>query len=266
MTFGAGNQNYYDAVNRLTTQVKNLDLFDIIIGYTDDDLRNDSNFWPKHSEFIASNPRGYGYWLWKPYLIMKTLETMNDGDILIYADCGCEINSKNKSEMINMFTIIKNDLIVGSNTYTREYQYNKMDLVEYLGMNDKKYLDSDQNQASTIGFLKCKETYDLVKEWYTVGCNYNLIDDSPSKISNHPGFIEHRHDQAIFSLLTKKYNIYSSQSIESIIHIWRNKSGNSRVESFGNYNIISILDNIPGYYSMFFFMIKYLLKSKQIKF
>ena len=60
-------------------------------------------FWNNHSEFILANKRGYGYWLWKPYLIMKTLEQMNDNDILVYADCGCEIesNKKNNGKLIN---------------------------------------------------------------------------------------------------------------------------------------------------------------------
>jgi hypothetical protein len=71
ITFGAGGQNYYDAVNRLINQVKILNIFDKIIGYTDNDLKNDVEFWTKHSNFIENNKRGYGYWLWKPYIIKK---------------------------------------------------------------------------------------------------------------------------------------------------------------------------------------------------
>ena len=222
ITFGAGSQDYYDAVNRLTSQANKLNIFDTVIGYTDNDLKNDTDFWNRHSNFILNNNRGYGYWLWKSYLIMKTLETMDKNDILIYADCGCEINFKNKKNFLNIFDIVKTDLIVGSYT-SNEKEYNKMDLLLYLDMNNIKYFTS-QHQASTICILNCKETYDLVKEWYKIGCNYNLIDDSPSINMNHPTFIEHRHDQAIFSLLTKKYNIYSKESIESVINIARNKS------------------------------------------
>ena len=36
---------------------------------------------------ILSRKRGSGYWLWKPYLILKTLkEKLNYGDYLIYID------------------------------------------------------------------------------------------------------------------------------------------------------------------------------------
>jgi hypothetical protein len=228
ITFGAGNQNYYDAVNRLTSQAKNLNLFDTIIGYTDNDLKNDSDFWNKHSDFISKNNRGFGYWLWKPYLIMKILETMNDGDILVYADCGCEIYNKYKNDMINVFANVNNDLIIGSRN-SNESQYNKMDLLIYLNMNEEKYIYSEQHQASAICFLKCKKTYNLVREWYDIGCNYNLIDDSPSKIPNLTKFIEHRHDQSIFSLLTKKYNLYSTYTLDDCIEYIRNNSNESKI-------------------------------------
>ena len=41
---------------------------------------------------ITKNPRGYGYWLWKSYIIKKTIEKMSDDDILLYLDCGYEID------------------------------------------------------------------------------------------------------------------------------------------------------------------------------
>ena len=38
---------------------------------------------------ILSRKRGNGYWLWKPYFILKTLkEKLNEGDYIIYTDAG----------------------------------------------------------------------------------------------------------------------------------------------------------------------------------
>src|SRR5690606_34519800 len=48
------------------------------------------------TEFLGRNkaimcqPRGCGYWLWKPYIIANTMAGMSDGDILVYADSGVE--------------------------------------------------------------------------------------------------------------------------------------------------------------------------------
>jgi hypothetical protein len=42
-------------------------------------------------------------------------------------------------------------------------------------------------------------------EWYKHSCNYHLITDHHSVLPNADGFIEHRHDQSLFSLLMKKH-------------------------------------------------------------
>jgi len=52
----------------------------------------------------------------------------------------------------------------------------------------------------------CKDTRDLVNEWYNLSCDYHLIDDSSSVAQNFDCFKEHRHDQSILSLLTKNIN------------------------------------------------------------
>jgi len=229
ITFGAGGKDYYDAVERLTSQTKKLNLFDEIIGYKDNYLKEDKEFWKKHSSFILNNKRGYGYWLWKPYLIMKTLEKMNDNDILIYADSGCEIDINQKDKFIELFQLVKKDLIIGSfacDGTCKEKEWTKMDLFTYLNMNNEKYLNSIQHQASALCILKCDKTYNLIKEWYNISCNYNLLDDSTNIYINDYTFREHRHDQSIFSLLTKKYNIYSKETIEKAITIARNRTGN----------------------------------------
>jgi hypothetical protein len=229
MTFGAGSNNYLGAVKRLTSQANNLELFDKVIGYTDSDLKKDNEFWNKHSEFILSNKRGYGYWIWKPYLIMKTLETMNDNDILVYADAGCEIDVKKKLKWNNIFNKVQSNLIIGTLTGHDEHKYNKKDLILYLNMNDDKYLNTNQRQASALCILKCKKNVDLIKEWYDISCNYHFIDDSPSIELNHNSFKAHRHDQSIYSLLIKKNNIYSDNNLESVIDIKRNRSGKSKL-------------------------------------
>jgi len=46
-------------------------------------------------------------------------------------------------------------------------------------------------------------------------CNKSsLIDDTPSKTNNDHDFIEHRHDQSVFSLLCKLNKIYSLSASE----------------------------------------------------
>jgi hypothetical protein len=68
-------------------------------------------------------------------------------------------------------------------------------------------MNSEQHQATMIMIKKNNTTTDFVNDWYNCSQIYHLIDDSPSISANYPGFVEHRHDQSIFSLLlkSKKY-------------------------------------------------------------
>ena len=105
-------------------------------------------------------------------------------------------------------------------------------------------LKNNHLQCGTVLMTKCDKILNLFKEFYKIASeNYNLIDDSPSKIPNNTGFIEHRHDQSIFSLLVKKYNLlnydldpvyWGSDRNNYILHgkdypIWacRNRTGKS---------------------------------------
>jgi len=227
ITFGS-HDNYIKAAERLIEQAKIINIFTETILYTSEYLKNELDYWDQHSKFINENKKGYGYWLWKPFVILKTMETMNDGDILLYLDCGCELSCDRKNNLLKYIDIVKTDKIIGTKTCI-ERDWNKMDLIEKLNMNKPEYLNTNQRQGGTNLFLVCEETRNLVNEWYKLGCEYHNIDDSPSIIRNLNSFREHRHDQSIFSLLTKKYNIYSNHSLYDAIHILRNKSGVSKL-------------------------------------
>jgi hypothetical protein len=86
-----------------------------------------------------------------------------------------------------------------------ENKFNKMDLIEYLGVQkvlDPRYMQS----AATMVLLRVTDSsIAFVKQWYDLCCNYHLVDDTPSISPNHPDFKDHRHDQSIFSLTLQKY-------------------------------------------------------------
>lgn len=226
ITFGAGDKNYIEAARRLVKQVQSTGYFDNIKLFTDKELIEDNNFWKKHKLFITKNKRGFGYWIWKPYIIKKTLESMKEGDILMYLDCGCEVGGEKKLKISDFFEYVKKDKIIGS-IARLEKKWCKYDLIDYMNVHQDKIVNTNQRQASAIMYLVCNETINLVNKWYEICCNYHLIDDSVSKKKNFKKFRDHRHDQAVFSLLTKKYDIYSEKNMEDCIYIIRNRTGNT---------------------------------------
>lgn len=202
-SFGGGNENFHNAVKRISTELSRTNVFDEITTITDIDLKNDSEFWGKHKNFIENNKRGYGYWIWKPYLIKKTLEKMNNGDILLYLDAGCEVKDDNNNGLSDLIEKCRKLNVMYTTTGHMEKPYAKMDTVSIMNVMNDDILNSIQHQATIVFIKKNEMTVDFVNDWYSNACNYHLLDDSPSKIPNDPMFVDHRHDQCIFSLLIK---------------------------------------------------------------
>jgi hypothetical protein len=103
-----GNNLYKNALDRIKHQAESFNIFDDILIYNEEDLINFNEFWDKHKNFIKNNKRGYGYWIWKSYLVLKTLELMNDNDILLYADAGCSLNINGVERLKEYFEIVNN--------------------------------------------------------------------------------------------------------------------------------------------------------------
>jgi hypothetical protein len=230
ITFGS-HENFINAGNRLLEQAKSMSLFEETILYTGEHLKTDDCFWEKHRDFINKNSRGYGYWLWKPYIIQQTMNKMKNGDILLYLDCGCEIAVAERASLVNDIEFLKqsNKCIMGTTTEV-ERCWNKMDLILKLEMNYDRHLNTAQRQGGTQLILVCDESRELVNKWYDLACDYHMIDDSPSVNKNLDCFREHRHDQSIFSLLTKKYDLYADQQLKrSWLKVAKNRTGISNI-------------------------------------
>lgn len=234
LTFGAGCSDYINAVNRITEQAKNCNIFDKIISYNDEDLKKDTNFWNLHSNFILNNPKGFGYWIWKPYIILKTLQTLEDNDLLLYLDSGCEIYYNNKHLILNDINKLNNRNILCQTATSTDLTYTKKDLLDYFNL-DYNLLNLSHVQAGAVFIKKNDLTIKLYNEFYNLCCinNYHFLDDTPSITPNLSTFIEHRHDQSIFNMLIKKYNLYNNdlsashdKDYNNCIWTIRNRTGN----------------------------------------
>lgn len=148
---------------------------------------------------ILNQPRGAGYWLWKPYIIEKELSSMKDGDFLIYTDAGVEIIND-----LSILTKLNKDILLFRNMYIHE-QWCKMDAM--YNITGWRSMPIKQCQASAMVFRACEASRKFVLQWLAWCEVSNYIDDSPSIMANHPEFKEHRHDQAVLTCIAHKHNI-----------------------------------------------------------
>lgn len=158
------------------------------------------DFFYKVNQKTLEQQRGAGYWLWKPYVINKALHSLQQGDILIYADAGVEIIN----EMRLIIDRMDEDIFFCTNGFNH---------LEWCKMNCVKAICADalvsankfpQVQASVIVMKVTDKVKAFMAEWLAYCQLPGFIDDSPCE-NNYPTFAEHRHDQAILTCLQIKY-------------------------------------------------------------
>jgi hypothetical protein len=208
ITFADGKKYTY---TRIISQATTSNFFKECRGFSLKDLDND--FIKRHSEWIKRNKRGYGYWIWKPYVILQNLLEMKDNDVLIYNDSGCSVVSNKKTNKVMheyMKLLDQGYLILAKQLKYPENEWSKMDAVistlkflDKLDYFDTVFNDNGQIEAGVIIIRKNATSIKLIQAWNDIIQNYHLIDDSPSYLKNHDSFIENRHDQTIFSILMK---------------------------------------------------------------
>ena len=205
--FVAFADSRYRSQHRIKLEAIAMNFFDeIIVG----DERILEKWYRKKYRTIL-NGQGYGYWQWKPYLVRRVMDRMEEGDFLVYTDAGCTLNP-NGIPRLNEYLRITADNpcgILGFDQHRREAEWTKADLFDYFGVLDNPdYLNHGQVAATCFCIQKKFQSQQLIDTWNYIHHNHHyLTTDEPSHLPNDPHFQEHRHDQSVFSLLSLKYNI-----------------------------------------------------------
>jgi hypothetical protein len=168
----------------------------VSVEYSPDKL--DAKFIEKNKS-VLSNQRGAGYWLWKPYIILNALSKLDNDGCLIYCDADVVI-LENPEPLFNSdgYFLCRN-----YNGILNKYWVKK----ECYEIVDNKNLGDDRHiEACVMGFRKNEKNIKLINEWLTHCENERYVSDT-RYIEQAPEFRDHRHDQAIMSVLVHKHNL-----------------------------------------------------------
>ena len=219
------------SIDRIYSQAKESKFYDKIKIFNSNNLSSELN---NKVNFLLSKgkKRGYGYWVWKPYLIKKIFEEVEYGDIINYVDIGCHIIKDNSSRFEEYLNYVKEkdrwilpfqyhsnlECDVKSIIFPnrKECIYTKGDLLKHFDVyNNDEVTQSPQFWAGCFFIKKHEKSINFINEWIEVfQKRFDLIDDTPSKIKNYSEFIENRHDQSVYSILCKKYKLKSFSAFE----------------------------------------------------
>jgi hypothetical protein len=256
------SSNLYRSSNRIYKQALNMKIYDDIFIFSEKDLPG--SFSKKFKGKLTMGTRGYGYWVWKPQILLNVLSQIKDGDIIQYTDAGCHLNLNGVKRLKQYFALAQNSkngilAFQAGNPFSipnvdnrifpllPDKHWIKGDLLDYFHVrNDAELLDSPTIGAGVIFIRKCPESIAIIREWLDIiEYDFSLVDDSPSLSSNLPGFIEHRHDQAIFSILCKKYGVTKLSAYEYWYPSKRGKKADWSV--LANYPIHALRDLDEGF-------------------
>ena len=186
---------------------------DRVVEYSPNDL---SDEFRKKNADILKEQRGGGYWLWKPYIILDALSRVQNGDYVLYTDSGISfiddvhylINALEKSGQGIMCFALGNI----------ERMWTKRDAFILLGCDEERYINSPQIMATVILVKKTAQSIQMMNEYLLYAQDRRILTDDPSSLGNdYEGFVENRHDQSIWSLLCKKYEVNPFRNPFSIL-------------------------------------------------
>jgi hypothetical protein len=255
--FAGGGDVYRESLARLKNEARGVNFFDDYFCYTDLDAPAIiTNQIASNKEFYKN--RGFGYWTWKPILIEYVLEKINENDILIYVDAGCQLSSYGKKRFSEYIHHIKKfDSLFFHMPPNIEEAYTAKKIVDYLNC-PLEHLKTPQIQATFFGIKKTTKTINFIYRWKELSLLNNgyLINDA-NIFPTSTNFVDYRHDQSILSLLVKLNNIetipyechyksieyYPNSAILRFpVHSVRNRTGDTKDRhtfKYSSYNIIN---------------------------
>lgn len=156
--------------------------------------------------YAVDYPRGFGYWRWKPFIIMDTLKSAQSNDIIIYIDGRTHFKSRRISWLDQFYNDITSDFCVWQTNF-RENNYTTSQIFELFHIVIDSYIANSGQIATTFfAFRKNTKTIILMEQYMSLlRDKYELFDDSHNSNQKN-GFIESRHEQSAFSLLIKMFN------------------------------------------------------------
>tara|TARA_B100000282_G_scaffold296555_1_gene278895 strand:- start:4480 stop:5193 length:714 start_codon:yes stop_codon:yes gene_type:complete len=221
-----GDQKFKLSRDRLNLEAQNLNYFDKTITETED-IRNDQEIIDSlknpNFEKVFNSKRGGGYWMWKPYIIYKRLQLLNDDDILVYIDSGLSIpNTKYTINKLNEYINVVRNSETGVLAFRNpniESKWTKGDVFKHFNcLNNEDIYNTRQFSAGRLHVIrKCEYSLNIYKLWWNTAKNYShLFDDSVSITPNFKNFIENRHDASCWSLICKTNKVEEELNWDSI--------------------------------------------------
>ncbi|MEM7462549.1 MAG: hypothetical protein AAF362_07690 [Pseudomonadota bacterium] len=213
------SSNFATSLARLDQQARDMKFYDEVHCVNESHL--DPDFRNKFKRYLKFDVKGFGYWCWKPQIVLQMLDRLDEGDVILYVDAGCHLNTRGRKRLEEYFEIVSTCssgiLAFQSGLPTPEIprpkkshvwlerEWTKGDLLDHFDARDDQILNRGQIVSGVFLIRKCPQSMEFMNSWKDVYFrDMSLVDNSKSITPNCPEFKKHRHDQSVFSLLCAK--------------------------------------------------------------
>lgn len=196
-----GDLGYEKAKNKIVSEAKMTGEFTDFYAFDRKDLSHELL-----TSSIINIKRGGGLWSWKPDVILSTMKNYQLGDYIVYCDAGCSIYLSN--EWKNIWNKLDIHDIIVQRSFHKSYKWTRREIIEYVNIPSRDWLFQYQYLATVIIIKISDFTLKLIEDWRNIMINSPQCAMDVGKeqlLEQHSGFIENRHDQAIYSALIYKY-------------------------------------------------------------
>ena len=227
------NEKYYRSLDLLEKTSLEIGKSDQFIRYTQEWLRAEP-FWNENLS-ILNRPRGAGYWIWKPYIILKTFETLSDGDVVLYSDAGLKVIDS----LEPLFSIINPNINDGKMFFKIPWEnaqhiikmWTKRDAFILTNCDKEEYWNGHMVNGATSLWIKNEKSIEFLNEWQTYIKDPRIVTDDWNTCGNNfKGFKEHRHDQSVLSIMRIKYNYQAFRDPTQFGNAFKHEFTNSPYE------------------------------------
>lgn len=177
-----------------------------------------AEFINEHKTIFDNYQKGFGLWLWKPYIILKHLEALNEGDLLFYQDAGGSIiqnKQKRFEDYCKILEFSSKPIITFSVFSYREHHFQKLSLLKRFDLqSDHEFLNSEHIESGIVMLRKCDFTVNFITEWLNTMVEQDYLFAKDDVENEAASFISYRGDQSVLSILIKLHKIayYSTEA------------------------------------------------------
>lgn len=175
---------------------------DAVFLYGDKDVED---FFQAHPDHLAPGNRGHGWWAWKPYLILKTFDALAEGDTLVYCDACVDVLRPLRDLLpqgvdVGLFGLGGRGHAIKKWTHARALKDMNFlhcpDAAPLVNAGIQIYRVSAESRAFLREYLDWCRRLEVVAD-------RPAGDDKGKDPAAFPGFVDHRHDQSVLSVLAQ---------------------------------------------------------------